>query len=278
MWPLDKVTKAAPLSAISLHRQWRTQISLCHLLSVLRRKVGFCAPSFSHEHTTVIFKHWTSLFFKIEQQNFNLYLEPRREMILASLWFPLFYMEAGKKIWEAVEDTAGAGSSSEGSPWHKVLPSHKASHDLQQHKDNSTPRALTHHRGHPQEEKAAQIRENSSTVLPVPEREGTLPRSVRHPRHLPRTIWVPQSPNLPAWPLPSPHPTATPRVLTAAEQSLFHREPAHGSREHSRWWTSVASRSRNPNQVTAEAEWKPAQDCLWEALDSPRPGSAVNVF
>lgn len=110
-----------------------------------------------------------------------------------------------------------------------------------------------------------------------PRGRGRCP-AVRHPRHLPRTIWVPQSPNLPAWPLPSPHPTATPRVLTAAEQSLFHREPAHGSREHSRWWTSVASRSRNPNQVTAEAEWKPAQDCLWEALDSPRPGSAVNVF
>lgn len=32
-----------------------------------------------------------------EQQNFNLYLEPRREMILASLWFPLFLHESGEK-------------------------------------------------------------------------------------------------------------------------------------------------------------------------------------
>lgn len=153
-------------------------------------------------------------------------------MILASLWFPLFYMEAGKKVWEAGEDTAGAGSSSEGSPWHKVLPSHKASHDLQQHKDNSTPRALTHHRGHPQEEKAARLRENSSTVLPVPEREGTLPRSEASPT--PPTHHMGVSVSKPASLTPSIASSHCHSPCPYCCRTLFQREPAHGSREHSR--------------------------------------------
>lgn len=63
-------------------------------------------------------------------------------MILARLWFPLFYVDGGK----AGEDTAGAGRSSKGSPWHQGL----HSQDLQEHKDS---RALTPHGSHPWEER-----------------------------------------------------------------------------------------------------------------------------
>lgn len=75
------------------------------------------------------------------------------------------------------------------------------------------------------------------------------------------------------------HPTALPVSLLLQTQFIS-EGTAHGAENTAvtNLRTSLTWRSRNPSQVTGEAEWKPAQNSLWAAADFLHAGSAVNVF
>lgn len=160
-----------------------------------------------------------SLFGKTKQKTFNVNLEPRREMVLACLWFPLFDMDgvkrrSGKLVRTQQEQEPAAGLS---------LPGIKCCLSLI---SRSTPRALPHHQGHPQQEKQLSPPSRCCQSLG---RKGTLPAvwGVPVTSHTPHGCLSLQTcqPN----PLSSHCP---PRVLAAAN-TVYFRGNCTWSREHS---------------------------------------------
>lgn len=184
-------------------------------------------------------------------------------MILACLWFPFSYMEGREESLGSWWGHSRSRNQQQGSPWHQGLPSHEASQDLQEHKEIlAAPPELWHTMG-------AIPGRKSSSLLPAGEQGSSPEPWWGEQQHSAASPWAGRGHCLAVWgvpvtshtpsgclslqtcqpdplPLLIPLPFPVPSLL---QTQVISEGTAHGSRGHSRWWTSVTSRPRNPNQV-----------------------------